>query len=103
MREERVLLEHQPGGPALRREMVMAIVDERPGEVDRARVDRHQPGDRPQQRRLAAAARTDQSEQFTGCEFEVDTVDCEDVLVGLDDGIEPKRRDGHARSVPRDS
>ena len=50
-----------------------------------------------QQRRLAAAARTDQSEKFAGCEFEIDTVDREDVLVGLDDGVEPKRRDGHAR------
>ena len=98
-----MLLEHQPGGPALRREMVTAIVDERPGEVDRARVDRHQPGDRTQQRRLAAAARTDQSEKFAGCEFEIDTVDREDVLVGLDDGVELKRRDGHARSAPRDS
>ena len=44
-----------------------------------------------------------ESEQFAGCEFEVDTVDREDVLVGLDDGVEPKRRDGHARSAPRDS
>ena len=98
-----MLLEHQPGGPAFWRQMLTAIVDERPGETDRARVDRHQTCDRTQQRRLAAAARTDQSEKFAGCEFEIDTVDREDVFVGLDDGVESKRRDGHTRSAPRDS
>ena len=32
VREERVLLEHQPGGPAFWRQILTAIVDERPGE-----------------------------------------------------------------------
>ena len=102
VREERVLLEHQPAGRRSGGRWSRPSSTSAPASGS-CPVDRHQPGDRTQQRRLAAAARTDQSEKFAGCEFEIDTVDREDVLVGLDDGVEPKRRDGHARSAPRDS
>src|SRR5207245_11600423 len=68
VRVERVVLEHHGhvalGGPQCRD---LALADPEP-----ARVRRLQPGEQAQQRRLAAAGRTEQDEAFAGLDGEID-------------------------------
>jgi hypothetical protein len=61
----------------------------------RARVDRLEPGQDAQQRRLAAAVRAHQADSFLITEDEIDTPQQDALVEALDDPIERKQR--HAR------
>jgi hypothetical protein len=60
VREERPVLEHHPDPTALGRDVDAGPEHRRPADADRAGIRLRQPGDRPQQRGLAASRRSEQ-------------------------------------------
>ena len=64
VREQGVLLEHEPGAPVLGLDAPRAVVDDVAADADLALVGGGQPGDDAQQRRLAAPARADERDQL---------------------------------------
>ena len=79
VREQRVVLEHDAGAAARRRQM-----------VDRFAVEQHaafalrdEAGDDAQQRRLAAAARPEQRDELAAGKVELDAVDRGDIAEAM--------------------
>ena len=71
MRIQRVVLKHHRDVAARRLELVDAAI----ADPDLAAVERFEPGEQPQQRRLAAARRPEQHEALARFDDEVDVVD----------------------------
>ena len=71
VRVERVVLEHHRDVAVLGRH----VVDDAPADLDLAAGDRLEPGDHAQQRRLAAARRTDQHAELAVGDLDVDAAD----------------------------
>ena len=88
MTEQRVVLEHEPDAALARGHVGDVPAMQR----DAAVVDARQAGDGAQQRALAAAARTQQHEEFAVADVDGDVVDDGCTLVALGDLVE---RDGH--------
>ena len=87
--KQRVVLEHEPDAALARRDVSDVAAVERDASV----IDSREPGDRPQQRALAAAARTEQHEELALADIERDVVDDRNARVALGDLVE---RDRHA-------
>jgi hypothetical protein len=88
VREQRPVLEHHPDVAALRRHGR----DVAPADDDRAGVGPLEPGEDPQQRRLAAARRSEQGDDRAGLDREVDVVEDLGLPEPLDD---PAGADAH--------
>ena len=86
--EQRVVLEHEADAALPRRDVrdIVAV------QGDAAVIDAGQPGDRAQQRALAAAARAEQHEELALADFQRNVVDDRRALIPFGDLIE---RDGH--------
>ena len=70
MRIQRVVLKHHRDVAARRLELVDAAI----ADPDFAGVERLEPGEQPQQRRLAAAGRPEQHEALARLDVEIDSV-----------------------------
>src|SRR5204863_9931299 len=79
MREECVILEHEPDIAAVRRLVVEALTTH----PDRTATQRLEPGDTAQGRRLAAAARPKQREKFALMDLERDRPDADQRRIAL--------------------
>ena len=75
VREQRVVLEDETDPSLFGRQRSSPVVDDVAGEFDAPAVGRVDSAEDAQQGRLAAAARTDEGEQFVLAEFERDVVD----------------------------
>ncbi len=71
MREERVLLEHQAEATLVRRHAFEIVTVP----ADTPAIERLQPGDRAQQRRLPATTRSEHRQRLTRSDREVDVID----------------------------
>ncbi len=94
VREQRVALEHRAHRARFGRAAgeVLAV------EQDAARVGKVEARDHPQQRRLAAAGRTEQREEFAGLDREADVVDGREVAETPRDTLYVEQR--HRRVTP---
>ena len=72
MREQGVLLEHEPDVALLGIDAARAVVDEPAADADLAAIGGGEPGDDAQQGRLPAPARPDEREQLAVGDVEVD-------------------------------
>ena len=97
VREQGVLLEHQPHPPLLRGDRGADVVDGSSSQADLSAVDRVETGDRAQQRRLAAATRPDKPEHLVITDAERHVVERDDVTETLRDVFEVER--GHAADI----
>ena len=88
MREQRVVLEHQPQLPAMRRHAreVVAVPH------DAAAHGRLEPGDRAEQRALAAAARSEDRHDFVVLDDEVYAVERDGVAVADFEPLDPQHQ-----------
>ena len=94
--ERGVVLEHEPDVAALGRQV--CGVD--PLDVHRPRVGPFEPGDDPQQRRLAAARRAEQRQQLAGRDAHRDVVEGDEVPEPL---VDADHLDAHNRSISHSS
>ena len=78
VRVERVGLEHHGDVAVLRRHVGDVTV----ADADRAVVDRFEPGEHPQRRRLAAARRSDEDEELAVVDVQIEVVDSRVVETG---------------------
>ena len=85
--EQRVVLEHEPDAALARRDVRDVVAVQR----DAAVIDAGQPGDRAQQRALAAAAGAEQHEELALADLERDVVDDRRALIPFGDLIERDR------------
>ncbi len=95
MREQSVLLEHEADMAIFRISATMPVVDDRVVDADLAGIDRSQSGDEPQQRRLAAAAGSDEGEQLGAHHVDIEPHHSGRRPVGLVDGGELEGGGGH--------
>ncbi len=81
VREERPVLEHHADAASLGRHEVVGAGQDRVADGDGPGVGDLEPGDDPQQRRLAAAAGTEQRQRGAGLDGDVDTVEHDDIVL----------------------
>ncbi len=80
MRVQRVILEHHGDVAVFRRQ----VVDDVTADIDVARGHFLESGDHAQRRRLAAAGRADQHNEFVVRDIEIDAANRFDIVVALD-------------------
>ncbi len=88
MLERGVVLEHEADVATLRREGGGVVARD----LDDARVGGLEPGDHPQQRRLAATARSEERGERSGRDVDRHVVECDEVAEALPD---VPHRDAH--------
>ena len=95
VREQGVLLEHEPGVAVLGLDAPGAVVDDVAADADLAGIGGGEPGGEAQQRRLAAPARPDEGDELVVGDREVDAGDGRGAAVRLADVTDVEDRLAH--------